>query len=122
MKLRCYAVDLNPPKLVPSAATRAWMDASPSRHPYRCLPLSVANAYGWTLLSPASFAIHWNGGPDASDIRFQPLDGFAQLGRYLQSNFGGGIVTFHVGYIFRTEPGWDLLVTGAGTTRGGPQL
>jgi proline-specific peptidase len=88
------------------------MDASPSRHPYRCLPLSMANVYGWTLLSPASFSVHWNGGPEASDIRFQSHDGFAQLGRYLQSNFADGIVTFHTGYIFRTEPGWDLLVTG----------
>lgn len=111
MKLHCYAVDLNPPRLVPAPATRAWMDGG-SRHAYRCLPLSVANVYGWTLLSPASFSVHWNGGPDTSDIQFQSHDGFAQLGRYLQSNFAAGIVTFHTGYIFRTEPGWDLLVTG----------
>jgi len=112
MKLRCYAVELNPPEIVPASPTRAWMDNAASRHPYRCLPLSVANVYGWTLLSPASFSIHWNGGPETSDLRFESHDGFAQLGRYVTSNFAGGIATFHTGYIFRTEPGWDLLVTG----------
>ncbi len=85
------------------------MDALPNAN--RCLPLSIANSYGWELLAPASFSVHWNGGPGTDDIRIHthgddPIEGFAQ------SNFAGGIVTFHTGYIFRTDPGWNLMVTG----------
>src|SRR5690606_28445603 len=35
-----------------------------------------------------------------------PWEGFAQ------SNFSDGILTFNAGYIFRTDPGWHLMVTG----------
>jgi hypothetical protein len=89
------------------------MDAFPARHAYRCLPLSIANAFGWELLSPASFSIHWNGGPEAGDIQFESHDGFARLEHFVMSNFSRGIVTFHAGYLFRTEPGWNLLATGS---------
>ncbi len=86
------------------------MDAN--RHAYRCLPLSIANAYGWELLSPSTFSIYWNGGPDKSDIRFTCEDNYPSFGRFAESHFSRGIVTFRTGYIFRTEPGWGLLVTG----------
>jgi hypothetical protein len=88
------------------------MDAFPGRHAYRCLPLSIANAFGWELLSPSTFSIHWNGGPEAGDIQFEPHDGFHRLEHFVMSNFTRGIVTFHTGYLFRTEPGWNLLATG----------
>jgi len=29
------------------------------------------------------------------------------------SHFAYGIVTFHLGYLFRTEPGWDLVASGS---------
>jgi hypothetical protein len=89
------------------------MDAFPGRHAYRCLPLSIANAFGWELLSPTSFSIHWNGGPEAGDLQFESHDGFARLGHFVMSNFSRGIVTFHTGYLFRTEPGWNLLASGS---------
>ena len=31
---------------------------------------------------------------------------------FCRSNFSRGIITMHVDYIFRSEPGWDLLATG----------
>jgi hypothetical protein len=112
MKLTCYRLSPNPPRLRAAAATRQWMDAFPSRHAYRCLPLSIGNAFGWELLSPASFSIHWNGGPQVGDIQFEAHDGFEQLPHFVMSNFSRGIVTFHTGYLFRSEPGWNLLTTG----------
>lgn len=112
MKLECYAMSPNPPQLVPAHPLRDWMDAFPDRHAYRCLPLSIANTHGWEVLSPASFEAEWNGGPTAGDITFRALDDFPWLDHFVLSNFTHGIITFHTGYMFRTEPGWNMLASG----------
>src|ERR1700730_4059402 len=51
MRLKCYALYPNPPRLVPARPERAWMEAFPARHAYRCLPLTIANSHGWEILS-----------------------------------------------------------------------
>jgi hypothetical protein len=88
------------------------MDWFPGRHAYRCLPLSMANTHGWEVLSPTSFSVHWTGGPDAADVVFQPQEDYPYLSHFVTSNFTHGIITFHTGYLFRTEPGWNLVATG----------
>jgi hypothetical protein len=110
MKLTCYTVDPDPSPLVPGRPERDWMDAFAERHPYRCLPLVVANTSGWELLSPVSFTASWNGGKLAKDIRIDADDDTTaeKLARHVVSHFSGGVITFHTGYLFRTEPGWDL--------------
>ena len=112
MKLECFALTDEPPRLIPARATREWMDAFPSRHAYRCLPLAIANAHGWEILSPAAFSIQWNGGEEAKDITFVVKDDFPWLEHFAMSNFTHGIVTFHTGYLFRTPPGWNLYASG----------
>lgn len=115
MKLTCYTIDPAPAELVPGRPDRDWMDAFTARHPYRCLPLVVANTSGWELLSPVSFTASWNGGKLSADIRIDPDDGFSreQVARTAVSHFSIGVLTFHTGYLFRTEPGWDLMVGGS---------
>ncbi|MGB7207542.1 MAG: DUF6065 family protein, partial [Pyrinomonadaceae bacterium] len=112
MKLTCYQVDPNPAELVPGRPDRDWMDIFTDRHPYRCLPLVVANTTGWELLSPVSFTATWNGGIRTEDIRIDADDETApeMLKRWVVSHFSGGVLTFHTGWLFRTEPGWDLWV------------
>ncbi|MBI5515715.1 MAG: hypothetical protein HY909_18175 [Deltaproteobacteria bacterium] len=112
MKLELFAVTENPPEILPAEPTREWMDVFPHRHPYRCLPLAIANTYGWELLCPGSFEATWNGGPDATDITFRGEGQFKQLTHFVQSFFARGIVTFHTGYLFRTEPGWHTVASG----------
>jgi hypothetical protein len=111
-RLRIYSLGPSPYKLAPASPSRAWMDKFPNRHPYRCLPMAIANAYGWEMLSPCAFAIDWTGGPEKSDITFRCLDNFPFLSHFALSHFTRGIATFHTGYIFRTDPGWNLMVTG----------
>jgi hypothetical protein len=112
MKLTCYQVDPQPAELVPGSPDREWMDRFSDRHPYRCLPLVVANTTGWALLSPVSFTATWTGGPRTEDIRLDPRWRYAEglLDRWAVSHFSGGVLTFHTGYLFRTDPGWDLWV------------
>ncbi len=114
MKLTCYVTEGQGAPIVPGRQDRTWMDAFADRHPYRCLPLVVANTTGWEILSPVSFTASWTGGPTIADIRIDP-DGDTtpeQLRAVVSSHFSGGVLTFHTGYLFRTEPGWDLWVGG----------
>src|SRR5580765_7348373 len=111
-KLKMYALNASPPPVVPAARARPWMDAFPGRHAYRCLPLAIANGYGWDVLSPHAFTIEWNGGPAASDVIFKPVGVAHYLDHFVNAAFTHGIVTFHTGYLFRTEPDWHLLATG----------
>jgi len=88
------------------------MDEFPGNHPYRCLPLAIANAYGWDLLSPRTFTATWNGGPSAQDLELVADDGAPYLDHFANGGFTHGVLTLHTGYLFRTEPGWHLVVTG----------
>jgi hypothetical protein len=112
MKLTCYALAPDPLPLRPAAADRSWMDAIPNRHAYRCLPLGIANAHGWEIGAPCAFEATWNGWPKASDIKLKALDGHPNFASLVVSHFAHGIITFHLTYLFRTEPGWDLMATG----------
>jgi Family of unknown function (DUF6065) len=115
MKLTCYQVDAGAPTLVPGYPDREWMEKFSHRHPYRCLPLVVANSSGWELQSPVAFKATWNGGPLATDIVLEPTDDTKaeQLQRWAQSHFGGGVLTFHTGYLFHTSEGWDIWTGGS---------
>jgi hypothetical protein len=115
MKLSCYSLHDYAPKLIAARPERKWMDDFTNRHAYRCLPLTIANTHGWEALCPAPIEIVWNGGQKASDISIRavkPLPGGQPLETFCCSNFTSGIVTFHLAYIFQTDPGWDLLATG----------
>ena len=111
MRLICYTTSGDPPKIIPAPVERTWMDATgEGGHAYRCLPLNIANAHGWMLLNSAPFTAEWNGGKALSAVTVRPLDDTQpMLG---ESHFGSGVLTFHVRGLFRTEPGYDLMVAG----------
>lgn len=111
MKLKIFALANSPPRIARAERARRWMDEFPARHPYRCLPLAIANAYGWDVLSPYTFSATWNGGKSAQDITFE-APGAPYLSHLVNGNFTHGIITLHTGYLFRTEPGWHLVATG----------
>ena len=112
MKLVCYAIDAEAPTIRPAQQTRAWMDGVIDNHAYRCLPLSIANSYGWDILAPFAFSAQWNGEPHPSGLILRCDDGSTPPLKRVASHFGYGIVTFQLSYLFRTEPGWDLVASG----------
>lgn len=114
--LTCYRIHDTAPELVPGKPGRNWMDLTDERFAYRCIPLTVANATGWELLSPRSFAATWNGGARREDISLNPTDGGGSLAHFVTSHFQHGILTFHTGYLFRTDPGWGIFCRGAPNT------
>ena len=111
-RLICYVVDGWSPRIRPATPRRDWMDRTAERFAYRCLPLAVANAHGWEILSPVSFEARWNGGDGVDAVEIQPAPG-APEHQLPVSLFGYGTLTFHVEGILRTAPGWNLFVTGS---------
>lgn len=109
MKLIAYPTMVNPPKLVPAPAKRDWMDDSNNKNPYRCLPLSMANSWGWHLLSQGHFIAEWNGGPRHDDVKITPLGGTM----HPVAHFGEGTLTWHLGYVFSTQYPYGIYMTGA---------
>jgi len=86
------------------------MDATPHAYAYRCLPLTLANAHGWEVLTGLSFSAVWDGSQGAEGVRIKGTGG---QGRLPVSLFGSGIITFHLEGVFRTSPGWNLWVGGS---------
>ena len=94
----------------PAPTARQWMDEAGQRHPYRCLPLVMANQAGWIIPSPVRFTARWNGGPRKQDLRIWFPRGKTET--RIVSHFGNGVLTITLPYLFRTPRGINLWVKG----------
>jgi hypothetical protein len=112
MELTAYLRPGWAPLIRPAPATRPWMDATPESFAYRCLPLNIANAHGWEILSPCGFQAVWDGGTGPQSVNIT-IDGGSGAPVGPVSLFGQGVVTFHVEAIFRTPAGWNLWAGGS---------
>jgi hypothetical protein len=95
--------------IVPGVARRDWMEATTHHFANRCLPLRIANQAGWVFSLPEPFEVEWSGGDDPDQVSVFASDRIREI---LASHFGYGIVTFQTQFLFRTEPGYNLLVRG----------
>ena len=93
--------------LRPGPARRIWMSEHPSA--YQCLPMVVANQWGWQVTCPADVAVTWDGSAAPAGLRVEVDPRWAPA---ITSRFGRGIVTFSPPWLFRTPPGWDLMAKG----------
>ncbi len=109
MKLTCYLMSGHKIDIRPAPLKRQWMDDTDYRFAYRCLPLNIANMYGWEILAPADFKASWNGGNDKGAITI-----VSDAPKSLQpvSHFGFGVLTFSINGLFRTEDKINLWVGG----------
>jgi hypothetical protein len=102
------------PQITPAPINRTWMSTlSETRKgwPNRCLPMLTANQSGWELRNRCAFTATWFGDENGVDVHIAPDRGDA--GQFLPvSHFGDGIMTWHVPMVFRTPPGYNLLVRG----------
>ena len=113
MNLTAFMLGESAPLIRPAPPARDWMDQTGDRFAYRCLPLTVANTHGWELLCPSGFEVYWNGGTGLNAVKVVPLDDpHGTPPSFVVSHFGSGVFTFHTGYLFRTDPGYNLHVSG----------
>jgi len=109
LEITAYEIMENPPAIRTADRKREWMDDTQERFAYRCLPLSIANQTGWEVLSPAGFTARWNGKNDLPAIQIKFDDEESPL---IGSHFGHGVLTFTLGYLFRTSKAHNLWVKG----------
>jgi hypothetical protein len=117
--IRCIIEEKSCPYIVSLPSTkRDWMDVN-NGHAYRCIPLNVANGFGWEILNPISFTATWNGNLghiDAIKFDFQIENDNDRLfveGKNISSHFGNGIITFsYLGFLFKTSEGHNLFIKG----------
>ncbi|BBZ42791.1 DUF6065 family protein [Mycobacterium parmense] len=102
------------PRITPAPSDRAWMSKMSELRtgwPNRCLPMLIANQSGWVLRNRCAFTATWIGQEDGVDVLIAPdkrdTDHFLPV-----SHFGNGILSFHLPILFRTPPGYNLLVRG----------
>ncbi|MFK7792329.1 MAG: DUF6065 family protein [Devosiaceae bacterium] len=113
--LTLYQIHPRAPEIRPAKAQRNWMDATPDRFAYRCLPLSIANATGWEMVLGVDLRAYWNGGDLVDDLKVEAVHrkDASYVNHTVGSHFGSGVLTFHTGYIMRTSPGWGMWARGA---------
>jgi hypothetical protein len=81
---------------------RSWF----TNHFYRCLPLSIANQYGFILTLPFDIELTWDGTEPITGVTIK-----SDENSYFKviSLFGSGIVTIITPYFLRTPPGVNLM-------------
>jgi len=113
MKLTLHPLSDRPVPIRAAETRRRWMDDTPESFAYRCLPLAAANQHGWEVFTPTGVTARWSGGDRVEDVEVE-LDDPMAMHRpgSAMANFGSGILTFEMGFLMRTPPGWNLWVSG----------
>lgn len=97
-------------EIVPLKLKRKWMTESKNSFAYKCLPLNIANQYGWTVLSPTDFTIVWWGGKDPRDVDITVAD--QEFNENILSYFGESVFTLHLDFIIKTPENYSLYIRG----------
>ena len=111
--LECFPMSPRPPDIVPGRPQRGWMDQFADRHPYRCLPMSMANSTGWEILCPVGFDRRVERRHGRRTTSSSPrTTRFPTSTTSPSRTSRHGVLTFHPGYLFRTPEGWSMWVMG----------
>lgn len=82
-----------------------------SPHFYHCLPLAIANQYGFVISSEYDFEFEWDGREHADGVKIyiNEEDKAENLYPKIVSHFGSGIITLEVPFMLRTPSGINLM-------------
>ena len=90
---------------------RSWLN----NHAYYCLPLNIANQYGFIIKSAYDFDATWDGSFDnPNDIHINinnPADSICM--QSIHPGFAQGILTIQNSFQFKTPPGINLMTIAA---------
>jgi hypothetical protein len=107
MKFNLYHIDNNKQKIVVTGTTNGTFLGDTLEYK-KCLPFLIAGELGWDLILTQDYVVNWNGGnaPEDVAIKTEGPDSF------VFSNFGHGILTFKIPYLFELEENTFLWVKG----------
>ena len=88
------------------------MGQTKDKFAYKCLPLTIANQYGFAVLSPADFTVEWWGGQDPGNVSFNVNSKDSEMKNYFHTYFGGGTLTIHLDFIIKTPEGFSTYIRG----------
>ena len=98
-------------KIVPLELKREWMSETRGKYAYRCLPLNIANQYGWAVLSPVDFSVSWYGGQHEANVDVFSNDPNFKDSIVL-SHFGDGTFTIPLDFIIKTPENYSTYIRG----------
>jgi hypothetical protein len=79
------------------------------KHAYWCLPLVIANQYGYGIKSLSTFEVEWNGGDNPEDLTITFLDDTKTKNQHVNSWFGMGVLTIQNRFVLQTPKGINLM-------------
>jgi hypothetical protein len=98
------------PEINQSRFNRDWMDNTYNKHAYQCLPMTVANVYGWEIVMEEDLVVQWDGGNTPPII----LSGeITSSGRVQAISSIIGMISINMGWVINTEDGYNTWVTGS---------
>jgi hypothetical protein len=97
------------PEIRQSRLKRDWMDDTYNKHAYRCLPLSHANVNGWEVILQQDVKVIWAGGSSVPQI----IEGEIYKDRTIANCNKIGMIDFHIGWAFKTDPGYHTYISGS---------
>lgn len=113
LELTAYQVDSTQGwGLEPAPPTRQWMDDFPHGFAYRCIPLLSGNQLGWVARCPVGFAAVYRDESYQAGIELRYDSDPERWKHRIMGHFGRGVLTFSLPWLFRTAPGYGLLVRG----------
>lgn len=117
LRLVAYSTEPRSLKLRPAVPRREWMDKTHVGVANRCLPMLIANQWGWFILNDRRIELKWNGALEPAGLRIRYGNKTANERADYQkpfatNRFGHGIVTFYIPFLFQTQSGWNLYVRG----------
>ena len=84
---------------------REWFNS----HFYKCLPLSIANTYGFSVKSEFDFTAIWDGTESRNSVLITTPESNEDLYPRVESRFGSGIITLTYPFQLRTPAGVNLM-------------
>jgi hypothetical protein len=98
--------------IVPLNVKRKWMDKSYKKYAYKCLPLNIANQYGFAVISPADFTVDWWGGQERGNVDVHVKSENDEIKNSFHTYFGEGTFTLHVDFVIKTPEGFSTYIRG----------
>jgi len=109
-KINFVRTHQTPPKITQSRMQRDWMDATYNKHAYQCLPMTVANVYGWEIQMEDDLVVQWDGNETPPQI----LSGeISSSGRIQAVSSIVGIISIQMSWAIRTEEGYSTWFSGS---------